>query len=208
MPKELTETSLKPETCGKNAGVTPKAEIQMSDIPHTGTDQQRWNSWFNALQHAEVFAQNPGKSRVNPFLNPDSSQSPTVLDSWFVVFTYSFRIAHASSLSSFSCFCPLHVYALNLHTLWILRMGFVGGPFLELANMLDATQWMVWGGGMLPFLKRAHTVEICMQWMWWGGADVITVLKLPHSRRWRRSLNLIADMIMVDATQRMVWGVC
>eukprot|EP00434_Breviolum_minutum_P025627 symbB.v1.2.022644.t1/scaffold2018.1/size92264/4 len=25
-------------------------------------------------------------------------------------------------------FCPLHVYALNLHTLWILRMGAVGGP--------------------------------------------------------------------------------
>ena len=85
-------------------------------------------------------------------------------------------------------------------------MGVAGGPFLELANMLDATQWMVWGGGMLPFLKRTHTVEICTQWMWWGGADVITVLKLPHSRRWGRSLNLIADMIMVDATQWMVWG--
>ena len=33
-----------------------KAEIQMSDILHTGTDQQRWNSWFNALQHASAFA--------------------------------------------------------------------------------------------------------------------------------------------------------
>ena len=69
-------------------------------------------------------------------------------------------------------------------------MGVVGGPFLELTHMLDATQWMVWGGGMLPFLKRACTVEICMQWMWWGGADVKTVFKLPHSRCWRRSLNL------------------
>ena len=85
-------------------------------------------------------------------------------------------------------------------------MGVVGGPFLELANMLDATQWMVWGGGMLQFLKRAHTVEICMQWMWWGGANVTTVLKLPRSQRWRRSLNLIAGMIIVDATQWMVWG--
>jgi len=68
-PKGLAETSMKPETCGKNAGVTPKAEIQMSDIPHTGTDQQRWNSWFNALQHVEVFAQHPG------CLNPASTHS-------------------------------------------------------------------------------------------------------------------------------------
>ena len=37
---------------------------------------------------------------------------------------------------------------------------------------------MVWCGGMSPFLKRAHAVEICMQWMWWGGADVLTVLNL------------------------------
>ena len=38
---EQPQTGLKLETCGK-----------MSDIPHTGTDQQRWNSWFNAVQHA------------------------------------------------------------------------------------------------------------------------------------------------------------
>ena len=68
--------------------------------------------------------------------------------------------------------------------------------FIELAHTVDTAHgccgWtvpctythagcyamMVWGGGMSPFLKRAHAVEICMQWMWWGGADVITVRKL------------------------------
>lgn len=66
-PKGLTETGLKPGTCGKNAGVTPKTETQMSDIPHRGTDQQRWNSGFDAPQHAQVFAQHPGG------LNPEST---------------------------------------------------------------------------------------------------------------------------------------
>ena len=40
---------------------------------------------------------------------------------------------------------------------------------LELANMImvDATQWMVWGG-MLKFIELANMVNVTL-WMVWGG---------------------------------------
>ena len=124
------------------------------------------------------------------------------LESLIYCFTYSFRIVPVSTLSSFSCLLPssclclrvlfrtcghvifsqavftpymrecYHVSWTCTHCVWILRMGVVGGPFLELAHMPDATQWMVWGRGGCYRSLNLHTRWIRMQWMWWAGADV------------------------------------
>ena len=64
--------------------------------------------------------------------------------------------------------------------------------FLALAHMLDATQWMGWGGlgGMLTFLAPAHMLD-STQWMGWGGlGGMLTFLAPAH---------------MLDATQWMGW---
>ena len=41
---------------------------------------------------------------------------------------------------------------------------------LELADMVHATQWMVWvgGSGMLTIIELANMVDVT-QWMVWGG---------------------------------------
>ena len=41
--------------------------------------------------------------------------------------------------------------------------------FLELANMVDATQDVGWGGGMITFLELANMVDATHDVGWGGG---------------------------------------
>ena len=63
--------------------------------------------------------------------------------------------------------------------------------FLELANMVDATQDVGWGGGgMITFPELANMVD-ATQDVGWGGGGMITFPELAN---------------MVDATQDVGWG--